>query len=242
MKGRDVMIKTVSWFAYFWLYQIALLGSLLKMKLLELKGRDEVVRSYTNKIAKSWAKSLVDFTGSEVIVKGKERLPDEPVLFVANHQGSFDIPLLLGYISKPIAFVAKWELRYMPFVSSWMKNMECIFIKRNDFRQTLRAFKDAGRVFDAGQSLVIFPEGTRSRSDKLGDFKRGSLKIALRENIPVVPITIKGSYKLREANGGLIKGDRVEVIIGEAIYTDKLSKEERDDLTLIVREKIKENL
>ncbi len=124
-------------------------------------------------------------------------IPDEPVLFVSNHQGSFDIPLLLGYIDKPKAFIAKWELRYLPFIGSWMKELGCIFIKRNDFRQTLKAFKGAGEVFKKGQSLVIFPEGTRSRSSKLGEFKRGSLKIALREKVPVVPVTIKGSYKLK---------------------------------------------
>ncbi|WP_018248064.1 lysophospholipid acyltransferase family protein [Orenia marismortui] len=236
------MIKTISWFTYFWLYQIALLGSLIKMKFLELKGEDDRVKNYTNQLAKNWAKSLVDFTGSEIIVKGEDKIPEEPVLFVANHQGSFDIPLLLGYINKPKAFIAKWELRYMPFVSSWMKNMKCIFIKRNDFRQTLRAFKDAGKVFDAGQSLVIFPEGTRSCSNKLGDFKRGSLKIALREEVAIVPVTIKGSYKLREANNGLIKGDKVELILSDPIYVESLSKEQRNDLTLIVREKIKSNL
>ncbi len=236
------MIKTIKWFIYFWLYQLVALGYFLKVKVLEWQGREEDVRDYVNKVVYSWAKGMVEATGAEIKLKGEENIPKEPVLFVANHQGSFDIPLLLGYINKPKAFIAKWELRYMPLVSSWMKRIGCIFIKRNDFRQTLQAFKNAGSLFKQGQSLVIFPEGTRSQSNKVGKFKRGSLKIALREEVPIVPVVIRGSYKLREANDGLIKAAEVEMNILDPIYTSELSKEEKKDLTINLERMIRERV
>ena len=236
------MFKTIKWFIYFWAYQMVVLGCFLKVKLLEWQGKEDEALNYVNQMVCRWAKGMVGATGAEVEVNGNENIPQEPVLFVANHQGAFDIPLLLGYINNPKAFIAKWELQYMPLVGGWMKRIKCIFIKRNDFRQTLCAFKSAGEVFAQGQSLVIFPEGTRSQSDKVGEFKRGSLKIALRENVPIIPVVIRDSYKLREANGGLIKAAKVELDILEPIYTDKLSKEERKDLTINLERMIREQV
>ena len=186
------MLRTIWWYTYFWAYQVYSIGSWVKLKFFKLTGQAEKAQAYINQIAEIWAKRLIKHTGSEIKIKGQDNLPAGPVLVVSNHQGSFDIPLLLAFLAKPIAFIAKWELRYLPLVSTWMKELQCIFIKRSDLRQTLRAYKNAGAVFAAGQSLVVFPEGTRSKSGQLGDFKRGSLKIALREEVPIVPVAIDG--------------------------------------------------
>ncbi|WP_408955064.1 lysophospholipid acyltransferase family protein [Natroniella sp. ANB-PHB2] len=237
------MLKDLIWLVMFVADLLFLrLAQFVKLIWLEWTAKTEEVRSYANQVAYQWGEKVVDTTGSEVKVLGSEKIPDQPVLFVANHQGAFDIPLLLGYIKHPKSFIAKWELRYLPVINLWMKKLSCIFIKRNDFRQTLKAFKNAGQVFKTGQSLVIFPEGTRSRSAKLNKFKRGSLKIALRESVPIVPVTINNSYQINNGEEGLLSAAEVELIISDPIYVDKLSKEERDDITLYVREVIAKNL
>ena len=236
------MLKTIWWFSYFWLYQIYSVVYWIKLKTLKLTGQDQKAQNYINNIAEKWAKRLVAQTGSEIKVQGQENIPDQPCLLVSNHQGAFDIPLLLGFLDLPLAFIAKWELRYFPLVSTWMKELQCVFIKRNNLRQTLRAYKNAAKVFATGQSLVVFPEGTRSKSSKLGEFKRGSLKIALRENVPIVPVAIDGSYKLREANNGLIKGDQVRITINQPIDPDDLSAKEEKNLTTKVRNIIEKNI
>ncbi|MCK8816262.1 1-acyl-sn-glycerol-3-phosphate acyltransferase [Natroniella sulfidigena] len=237
------MLKDLIWVIMFVADLIFLrLPQFIKLSFLELTATEEKVRAYANQVAYQWGEKVVETTGSEVKVLGVKKIPDQPVLFVANHQGAFDIPLLLGYIKQPKSFIAKWELRYLPVINLWMKKIKCIFIKRSDFRQTLRAFKNAGQVFETGQSLVIFPEGTRSRSAKLNKFKRGSLKIALRENVPIVPVTINNSYQINNGEEGLLSATEVELIISDPIYVDELSKEEKDDLTVQVREVIAENL
>jgi 1-acyl-sn-glycerol-3-phosphate acyltransferase len=173
---------------------------------------------------------MIKATGAQVEVVGQENIPDEPVLFVSNHQGAADIPLLLGYLDTPLAFVAKWELKYAPLLSTWMKQLKCIFIKRSNLRQTLKALKDAGRVFAAGQSLVVFPEGTRSQSPNLQDFRRGSFKIALREEVPIVPVAIKDSYQVWEGNDHLIQSADVKLIVSEPIYPGELTAEEEKNI------------
>jgi 1-acyl-sn-glycerol-3-phosphate acyltransferase len=236
------MLKTIWWFSYFWLYLLYTIPFWFKLKFLKLIGRDRAAQELINNLGHSWAQNLVEQTGSQIEVEGKDNLPEEPCLLVSNHQGAFDIPLLMGFLETPIAFIAKWELRYFPLIGTWMKELQCIFIKRNNPRQTLTAYKNAGRVFAAGQSLVVFPEGTRSQSSQLGEFKRGSLKIALREEVPIVPVAIDGSYKLREGNNGLIKASDVKLTVTEAIYPSELSKAEKKDLVPEVRNRIEDKL
>jgi 1-acyl-sn-glycerol-3-phosphate acyltransferase len=91
--------------------------------------------------------------------------------------------------------------------------------------------------------LVIFPEGTRSKGNNIGEFKQGSLKLALKSGVPIVPIAINGSYKLREGNEkSRIKSAEVKVTICEPIYTNNLSKEEQTNLAETVRKVIANNI
>jgi 1-acyl-sn-glycerol-3-phosphate acyltransferase len=81
-----------------------------------------------------------------------------------------------------------------------------------------------------GYSMVIFPEGTRSRGKTMGEFKAGSLRIAIKANVPIVPVTINGSYKLMEERGFIIKPAEVEIVISEPIETAGLTKEQTNEL------------
>jgi len=193
-------------------------------------------------ISYRWARSLVLAAGVKVRITGLKNVPKEgPVLFVSNHQSNFDIPVLMGCINKPKAFVAKIELARIPVISSWMKNIGCVFMDRADIRQSLKVMNQAAEIIKAGQSMVIFPEGTRSRSEHTAEFKKGSLKLADKAGAPVVPVTVNGSYKIMEANKGLIKPATVEVVIDEPIYYQNLSKADKDRIHELVREIIVSN-
>lgn len=198
----------------------------------KIKERDRLVHS----IAAKWANQLLNLAGAKVKVIGTENIPtDRTVLFVSNHQGNFDIPILLGCIAKPKAFIAKVELLKIPFISAWMKQMNCLFMDRHDMRQSLRVMNDAVKFLKEGYTMVIFPEGTRSKGKSLGEFKAGSLRIAIKANVPIVPITIKGSFKLMEQNGFIIKPAEVEIVISEPIETSELSKSQVNELHETVR-------
>ncbi|ODA42868.1 lysophospholipid acyltransferase family protein [Desulfosporosinus sp. BG] len=230
------MFRTIVWFAYFWLYLIKIMPSYFKVNSLlekqKINERDKLV----NSVASKWAKDLLNFAGAKVTVIGAENVPlDRAVLFVSNHQGNFDIPILLGCIDKPKAFIAKAEILKIPIISKWMKQMNCLFLDRHDMRQSLRVMNQAADYLKKGYSMVIFPEGTRSKGNTMGEFKAGSLRIALKANVPIVPVTIKGSFKLMEESGFLIKPAEVEMVISEPIETYHLTKEQINGLHEKVR-------
>lgn len=237
------MVRTIGWFIYFWWRLFALQPSLFRVKALDRAGniaeRDELV---ANK-AREWAKSLVLLSGCKIKVTGEEHIPkDEAVLFVSNHQGNFDIPILLGFIKKSKAFVAKNELRKFPIVSTWMEYMNCIFMARDNPRESIKAINHGAEILKEGYSLVIFPEGTRSKDGTLGVFKPGALKLATKSGVCIVPVTIKGSNKIMQKGSFIIKPAQVEVIISPAIKMENGVDKDTKSLTENARNIISENL
>lgn len=190
-----------------------------------------------------WARFLIMMAGVRVKVYGGEKVPSEgPVLFISNHQGNFDIPVLLGYINKSKGFLAKIELTKIPIVHSWMQKMGCVFINRSDMRQSVKAIQQCAEVLKKGQSMVIFPEGTRSKGDTMAEFKKGSLRVAEKVKIPIVPVSISGTYKIMEANKNRIQPSDVTITISDPVFYDKLSEEEKNNFHSLMRNIVAQNI
>lgn len=230
------MVRTIIWFVRFWAYQLRGLFYAIRLKEFDGRGDKQGRDEYLNALVRKWAKAMITNSGSLVTVTGLENIPAEgSVLFVSNHQSDFDIPLMLGYLDKNKGFVAKVELEKLPLVNRWMRETRCVFLDRKDVRKSLKTIIEASEILKSGHSLIIFPEGTRSRSPRTGEFKRGSLKMALKANVPVVPVTINHSWKIMGTRGLLITPAEVELIVSPAIYPDKLTEDERQNLSEIVR-------
>ncbi|WP_053955087.1 lysophospholipid acyltransferase family protein [Inediibacterium massiliense] len=236
------MFKTIYVGIYIVLYMLVLFPKLWKINNLEKEGKIEEMNHLLHKIASKWGKATVNITGSEILVSGLENIPEGPVLFVGNHQGYFDIPILYSSIPKPISFVAKIELGNIPVFGAWMRKQRCIFIDRENPRQSLKAIQEGIKSLKGGHSMVIFPEGTRSKSSQMNEFKKGSLKMATKAKVPIVPITIDGSYKILEENKNRIKASQVKLTISKPIYTENLSKEEENELSEKIYKIIQSNL
>lgn len=218
------MIRTIIWFIYFWLFQLFSLPVMLRVWYLDKRQNIAARDRQVHRIVLFWSRSLIRLTGSKIKVTGRENVPtDGAVLFVSNHQGRFDIPLILGYIDKPKAFIAKKELAKLPMVSSWMKYMKCIFMDRQDIRQSLKAINQGAEYLKEGYSQVIFPEGTRSRDGRLGEFKAGSFKLATKSGVPIIPVTIKGSDQIMPNNTLLLRPAQVEMVISPPVDPEKFS-------------------
>lgn len=230
------MFRTIKWFMGFWMSLVLLLPKSRKTKKLDEIGETEKRDAMVGKVVPNWARKLIELSGSRVTVVGAEKLPkDETVLFVSNHQGNFDIPLLLGYIDKPKAFMAKKEMEKMPMVSSWMRYMQCVFMDRDNPRESLKAIKAGAEKLKEGYSMVIFPEGTRSEDGKLKEFKQGAFKLATKSGVPIVPVTISGSKKIMEKGSLKINPAEVKLFISEPVYmTEEYIKD-----TKLLSEKIK---
>ena len=203
----------------------------IKIKILAIKGDMQKRREFIHKVSYLWAKFVMRIAGAKISILGLENLPkDETVLFVSNHQSNFDIPLLLSIIDIPKGFIAKKELASLPFISTWMKYINCIFMDRDNLRKSAESIVDGIKLLKSGYSMVIFPEGTRSKGGPVDEFKGGSFKLATKSKCKIVPLTINGTYKLMEANNNKVKGAQVELVIHPSIDVSSLSKDETENL------------
>ena len=192
-------MKSLLWELLFCLSFLIFLVIYIIYIVLKLVLPRRVSRSILRGIARFWAKIVILSTGSKVKVTGKENLPSSGnICFVSNHQGLFDIPLILGFSGMHTGFVAKRELFKIPVLSQWMKEIPCTFIDRRNPRKAIQTFQKSAELIKKGNPMVIFPEGTRSRSDKIGDFHLGSLKLPVMAEATIVPLAIKGSWQIYE--------------------------------------------
>lgn len=200
----------------------------------KLRRKEELAWGFTH----WWGKVVLRATGSTVKIIGTENIPQGSVVVMSNHQSYFDVMLMLGYIDKPIAFIAKKELKKYPLISHWMGYVGCIFLDRKDVRQAVKVFQQAVDRVKSGWSMVIFPEGTRSGSATMGEFKRGSMKLPIRAGVPIVPVSINRTYKVYEGNGKWIGSAEITMVISPAIPTNGLSDSDSGKLADMVKESI----
>lgn len=206
-------------------------------KKLDKENKREELDALIAERVQEWAKYIVSISGknTKVNVTGLENVPkDTACVFIGNHQGDFDIPVLLGYIPKQKAFIAKAEILRTPMLASWMKLMRCTFLVRNNPRQSIQAFNEAVENVKKGYSQVIFPEGHRSKGGPMKEFKAGSFKLAFRSEVPIVPFTIDGTWRLFEEKG--LNSGIVNLTIHPPIETKGLTKEEQIAIPAKVQE------
>lgn len=230
-------MRTIIWFIYFWGALVALLPRLRRAQKAQAAGdtaqRDKIVDEAVGR----WCRRLLKMAGMEITVEGRENLPDTPVVFVANHQGYFDIPLLLTCLDKPHGIVSKQGINKLPLVRDWMVLLGCVFIDRDNARQAVTALGDAAKALtQEGRSFIIFPEGTRSKGGPVGEFKNGGFRIAFKTGAPILPVCIDGTWRAMEANHYFIKPCKVRLTILPAIPTQNMTKEE----TKLVAEQVRE--
>lgn len=225
------MIRTIFFYPCLIISLILISSARIKIKILQNKDNKEEITRYIHKITSSWAKFALKLAGARIKITGIENIPkDRTVLFVSNHQSNFDIPLIISSIDVPKGFIAKKELEKWPFISTWMKYINCIFMDRNNLRQSSESIVKGINLLKSGYSMVVFPEGTRSKGKPIAEFKAGSFKLATKSKCPIVPITINGTYKLLEQNNNKIKAADIELIIHPIIDVTTLNKDELDKL------------
>jgi 1-acyl-sn-glycerol-3-phosphate acyltransferase len=219
-------------------YLIYSLPTLNKMKKLN-KKMDAVQRDHiVHQVPKKWAKTMMRLTGASILIEGTNNIPEGPVVIISNHEGNFDIPVLLGSIEKPFGFISKKEVKKIPIVSQWMDVINCVFIDRSDRNKGMKAIRDGVKILKKGHSLVIFPEGTRSKGGPVKRFKSGSFRLAIDAQVPIIPISIMGTAELFEKNNRLIKPAEIRVVIGKPIVSHMYSDRDVKELASEVRELI----
>jgi 1-acyl-sn-glycerol-3-phosphate acyltransferase len=173
--------------------------------------------------ARTWSRLILGTTGVHVTVRGLERLvPGRTYVFVANHQSIYDIPILFWSLPYQLRIIAKASLGRFPFLGWHLRRTGHMLVnRRRPDREAI--FGWASRLTAQGLSLIVFPEGTRSRSGRVGRFKRGSFYLALAGGLPVVPISVVGSRHVMLKGRLATYPGRVRVVVHDPIDTSALA-------------------
>ena len=156
-----------------------------------------------------------------VHVEGNEYLdPKQAYIFVPNHQSMFDIFLLLGFLGHKFKWVMKKELAKVPLVGFACKCCGFIYINRTGKSSIAESMNKADDTLRQHKSLAIFAEGTRTRTGRLGTFKRGAFKLAVEQNLPIVPISLNGCYEAMPKGRYLVKRHPLKLIVHQPIVPD----------------------
>lgn len=169
--------------------------------------------------------------GVRQLVLGRENIkPGQNYLFLANHQSYCDPPALVVAIPFDTRLILKKELRKLPLLGKIMEMGGFVFIDRKDRAQSVDSMKQAVKQLRRGESFLIYPEGTRTRTGKLGPFKKGPFIMAIESGVPIIPISVSGSYRIMPPNRLKITPGRITVTFHPEIETHALSVNDRDDL------------
>lgn len=177
-------------------------------------GRTDRVFSF---IAYYWSKAVFIATGIKVRTIGLEKVDlSKAYVFVSNHASLFDIIAVVVGISRHIRFVAKKEIAKIP-VFGWAVSGPNIMIDRKNGLDSARSLEKAARRISKGDSFILFAEGTRTRDGNLQPFKRGAFSLAIEAGVPLVPLTILGSYGIMPKGSLTVRKGDITIVVDSPI-------------------------
>jgi 1-acyl-sn-glycerol-3-phosphate acyltransferase len=173
---------------------------------------------------------FVRAVGVRVRVKGIERIPPGVCLFAANHTSSADAPAIVGAIPRRVAILPKASLFRWPIVGQAFRAANFIPVHREARDSAIASIEKATEAMKAGQSFLIYPEGTRSPDGRLQEFKKGAVMMAIKAGVPIVPMVCSGAHRIMEKRSLVIHAGEIVVEFLEPIDASQYSLEERDVL------------
>ena len=176
-------------------------------------------------------KIILFLSGCKLTVIGEEHVPkDEAVLYIGNHRSFFDVVITYARCPGLTGYLAKKEIEKVPFLSTWMRYLYCLFLDRKDIKQGLKTILTAIDHVKQGISIFIFPEGTRSTGadqTELLPFREGSFKVATKTDCLIVPVALTNTSQILEDHFPFIKSTQVTLEYGKPFRPSELSKEDR---------------
>ena len=184
------------------------------------------------------ARLALALAGIRYRISGGEHVPAAAVVFCSNHESNVDPPVLFEALHRRLHILYKAELHKFPIMGTVFDVGGFVPIERNDRESAMRSIALGAESLKAGNSFLIFPEGTRSRSGQLLPFKKGGFIMAIEAQAPVVPVAISGGRAAMRKGSPIVRPVKVSVRIGKPIPTNGLTMEERDQLIAQVRSQV----
>jgi len=189
-----------------------------------------------HKVGRIWAKFILALSNIRVTVKGLSNMkPGRSYIYMPNHMSNFDIPVLQAYLPVQFRWVAKAELFKIPIFGYAMKRVGYISIDRSDRKSAIESLNKAVKIIRDDVSVVIFPEGTRCRTNNVQPFKKGGFFLAVDSGVPIIPIIIHGTGPIMPTKQMLIKPGNVTLEIAKPINSSNYTRITKDDLMEKVR-------
>jgi 1-acyl-sn-glycerol-3-phosphate acyltransferase len=186
----------------------------------------------------NWSRFIIKYLGCKLDVEGIENIPDEgPILFVSNHQGTLDPALIIAAVPRTMSFISKKKNEKRLVFGSWAITIDVIHFDQETREGNVYMLREAARRLKSGDSLLIFPEGTRSRGNSMNQFKAGAIQPAYLSKATIVPITLNNAYIINDKKN---KNKNLKITFGEPkSYEDykQYSYEEMSDILYSVIEK-----
>lgn len=178
-----------------------------------------------------WSPLAIAIPGERLtIIKNNKIDYSKPHVFVANHQSYLDIPSVVRAVDSLLYFVAKKELKKIPFLGQYITLSGMIFIDRSNRNKAIESMKNAAYKVKEGKSVFVFPEGTRTKTDNLLPFKKGAFMLAIDAGVPIVPIAISGTGNIFPATKVEFKPGKAKLKILDPIDTSAYNKDNVDEL------------
>lgn len=219
------------------------LPALKKLEKLKEAGKQEEKYQLLNPMVDELCDEGLRWTKLSLEIEGRENIPDETVVFVANHQsGILDALVMLNLVKghRPCGFIMKESLGKIPLVRGWTKMIDCVFVDRSNPRDAVRSLNEASDQLAKGISMVIFPEGTRTRQyPVMGEFKNGAFKIAQKNRTPIVPVVIYDTgIHMESSPDGKWRGGTVHMKVLPPVHTATMDRKEYKNLASVLHDQI----
>lgn len=196
-----------------------------------LSGLIDPYSALSNWIIKTWARIILWISGIHLTIDGLENIDhSKSYIFMMNHLSLYDIPA--SFIAVPLTsrFIAKKELFKIPILSTGMRLTGMLEIDRGNSTEAKKTLEKAAQTINDGCSVIIFPEGTRSKNGEMQSFKKGGFIIAIQGGIPILPMVISGTQYIVRKGSGLVKRGKIHIRFLTEISTGEYSYESRNNL------------
>lgn len=186
---------------------------------------------------RAWARLILRASGVKVVLENAEAIdPERAQILVVNHNSWYDVLALTTYIPGQFVFVAKKEIADVPIFGAAVSACGHIYIDRQDRNRAVESLEMARRSLeDRTPTVIMFPEGTRSRTGELQAFKKGAFVLAIQTGVEVVPAAISGSREIMKKGSWLVRPGTVRIRFGDPIPVEGYTLDQRNELTLAAR-------
>ncbi len=193
---------------------------------------------WQHRIAQVWARVLVSISGTRVTVLGREHIAGQPAVYVCNHLSYMDTPVIFSSLRFQFRIVARHDLWKIPFIGWWLGRSGQVAVDVSNPRASIASLISAVKTLKLDMPLFIFPEGGRAPDGKLAKFMNGPAFMAIRAQVPIVPMALIGTYELLPIHTSTIHKVPVALNIGEPIETQGMTMKQLDELTALLEERV----